>query len=58
LCQQVLGLQDKQVAELNWALVNSAVTKLFYQPGKLSLSYLNNYAHLEWLGEKNAVTYR
>lgn len=58
LCQHVLGLQDRQVAELNWTLVNSAVTKLFYQPGRTTLSYLNNFAHLEWLGEKNAVTYR
>jgi len=58
LCQHLLGLPDRQMAELNWSLVNSAVTKLFYQPGKVTLSYLNNYAHLEWLGEKNAVTYR
>jgi broad specificity phosphatase PhoE len=58
LCQHVLGLQDRQVCELNWTLVNSAVTKLFYQPGRTTLSYLNNFAHLEWLGEKNAVTYR
>lgn len=58
LCQYALGLQDKKVAELNWSLVNTAVTKLFYQPGQLSLSYLNNYSHLELLGEKHAVTYR
>ena len=58
LCQHVLGMPDKKVAELNWTLVNSAVTKLFYQPGVVNLSYLNNYAHLEWLGEKHAVTYR
>ncbi|GIZ51416.1 histidine phosphatase family protein [Noviherbaspirillum aridicola] len=58
ICQQVLGLGDRQVAELNWSLVNGAVTKLFYQPGRVTLSYLNNYAHLEWLGEPGSVTYR
>jgi broad specificity phosphatase PhoE len=58
LCQHVLGLPDTQVAELNWSLVNCAVTKLFYQRDKVVLSYLNNFAHLEWLGEKHAVTYR
>lgn len=58
LCQHLLKLEDPQVFELNWSLVNSAVTKLLYQPGKVSLSYLNNYAHLEWLGEADAVTYR
>ncbi|HEY8609131.1 MAG TPA: histidine phosphatase family protein [Noviherbaspirillum sp.] len=58
ICQQVLGLGDRQVAELNWSLVNAAVTKLFYQPGRVTLSYLNNYAHLEWLGEPGTVTYR
>ena len=58
LCQHLLGLQDRQMAELNWSLVNSAVTKLLYQSGRVSLSYLNNFSHLEWLGEKHSVTYR
>lgn len=58
LCQHLLKLDDQQVAELNWSLVNCAVTKLFYQPDRVVLSYLNNFAHLEWLGEANAVTYR
>jgi len=58
ICQHVLGLQDRQVAELNWTLVNCAVTKLLYQPGRVTLSYLNNYAHLEWLGQPHTITYR
>lgn len=58
ICQHVLGLADRQVAELNWTLVNCAMTKLFYQPGRVTLSYLNNYAHLEWLGQPHSVTYR
>jgi broad specificity phosphatase PhoE len=58
ICQHLLGLPDRKMAELNWSLVNAAVTKLLYQPGRITLSTVNNYAHLEWLGGKNVVTYR
>ena len=58
ICQQILGLSDRQTAEMNWTLVNCAMTKLFYQPGRVTLSYLNNYAHLEWLGKPESITYR
>lgn len=58
LCRQVLGLADRQTAELSWSLVNCGVTKLFYRQDRISLGYLNNYAHLEWLGQGDAVTYR
>jgi broad specificity phosphatase PhoE len=67
LCQVVLGLPDGQVAQLNWSLVNSAVTKLMFQNGnneagqhapRISLSYLNNYAHLESMPDSKAITYR
>ncbi|HZW11990.1 MAG TPA: histidine phosphatase family protein [Noviherbaspirillum sp.] len=63
LCQHVLGLTDKQVADLNWTLVNSAVTKFLYRSGggpsgRVTLSYLNNYAHLELFGQPHTITYR
>jgi len=58
LMQHLLGLQDYQVMELNWTLANCAVTKLLHRPGQFTLSYLNNYAHLEYLGQPGAVTYR
>jgi broad specificity phosphatase PhoE len=58
LMQHLLGLQDYQVMELNWTLANCAVTKLLQRPGQFTLSYLNNYAHLEWLGQQGSVTYR
>jgi broad specificity phosphatase PhoE len=63
ICQHVLGLGDRQAAELNWSQVNSAVTKLFYRSSgdgtvRVTLSYLNNYAHLEWLGQPHSITYR
>lgn len=62
-CQYLLGLSDAQVMPLNFTLVNSAVTKLLYrsrsaEPGKVSLNYLNNYAHLEQQGEAKLITYR
>ncbi|MYM65754.1 histidine phosphatase family protein [Pseudoduganella sp. FT55W] len=58
LMQHLLGLQDYQVMELNWTLANCAVTKLLQRPGQFTLNYLNNYAHLEWLGQHGTVTYR
>jgi broad specificity phosphatase PhoE len=73
LCQHVLQMPDPQMFTLNWTLVNSAVTKLYYRapvvqehdsdasaPSSphLTLGYLNNYAHLEVFGDAQAVTYR
>ncbi len=71
LCQHVLRMPDPQVFALNWTLVNSGVTKLYHRadaanaaPSEqadaslLTLGYLNNYAHLEALGDAHAVTYR
>lgn len=68
LSQQVMGLSDQSVYQLNWSLVNSAVTKLLFQSSpvkdgqsaatRVSLSYLNNYAHLERLGKGDSITYR
>jgi len=58
LCQHVLALPDKKMADLNWSLVNCAITKLFHHENHFVLSYLNNFSHLELLGEKNMITYR
>ena len=58
ICRHLLDLPAPRVAELNWSLVNGGVTKLFYQPGRLSLSSLNNYSHLEQAGDPALLTYR
>lgn len=58
LMQHLLGLQDYQVMEMSWTLANCSVTKLRQRPGQFTLGYLNNYAHLEWLGQQGSVTYR
>jgi len=68
LCQNVLGLSDQSVCQLNWSLVISAVTKLLFQSkqvkpaqpvvDRISVSYLNNFAHLERLANNESITYR
>lgn len=65
LCQHLLRIPDEQVFTLNWTLVNTGVTKVYYRGAGLtpaspvlSLGYLNNYAHLESLGDRHAITYR
>lgn len=58
VCQHLLDLPAARAAELNWSLMNGAVTKLFYRPGRLSLSSLNNHSHLERSGDPALLTYR
>ena len=61
VCQELLGFPDRRAAEVNFGLVNSSVTKLLYssaQPERISLSYLNNFAHLEQTGQAQTITYR
>ena len=58
LCQHVLALHDQKMFELNWTLANAGVTKILYKAERVSLSYLNNFAHLEWPGKAATVTYR
>lgn len=64
LCQYVLGFPDARLAELNWSLVNSAVTRFHLQdsvssdqPAKLALAYLNNFSHLEQTNQTGLITY-
>ena len=58
IVQGLLAIPDRQVFELNWTLVNTGVTKLMYRPGRVSLSYINNHAHLERLQQPELITYR
>jgi broad specificity phosphatase PhoE len=57
LCQHLLGLSERRTLEVNSVLVNCATTGLLYNPGAVSLSFLNNYSHLE-SGDSGMVTYR
>ncbi|MEC5216646.1 broad specificity phosphatase PhoE [Actimicrobium sp. GrIS 1.19] len=58
LCQHVMGLPDAKVFEINWSLVNSGVTRLLFNADRLSMSYLNNFSHLEWRAQPGSITYR
>lgn len=58
ICQDLLGLDPKRTLDVNTVLVNCATTGLLYQPDLVSLSHLNNYAHLEQSGNPKMVTYR
>ena len=62
LCQHVLGFPDSRFAELNWSLVNSAVTRFHLQltaegVQRPALAYLNNFSHLEVLNNPKIITY-
>lgn len=58
IVQGLLAIPDERVFEINWTLVNTGVTKLLHQPGRISLSYVNNHAHLERLRRPELITYR
>jgi broad specificity phosphatase PhoE len=60
ICQELLGMPDERAAMLNFSLANSSVTRLLFsaRDGRISLSYLNNFAHLEQTGDAQAITYR
>jgi broad specificity phosphatase PhoE len=58
ITQELLGLSDERTAQLNWTLVNSAVTKLLHNAERVTLSYLNAHAHLEQTGRTQTITYR
>ncbi|MEH6595317.1 MAG: histidine phosphatase family protein [Colwellia polaris] len=46
LIQHVLDLTDQNTLAVNQQLRNTSVTKLLFSEGKISIDYLNNYAHL------------
>lgn len=58
IVQGLLAIPDERIFELNWTLVNTGITKLLHQPGRISLSYVNNHAHLERLKQPELITYR
>ena len=51
-----MGLSDRSAFELNWIIANTSVTRLIYGKGRLTLSYFNNFSHVE--GDKRLLTYR
>jgi broad specificity phosphatase PhoE len=55
--QYVLKLPDHTAIELSWSTLNGSVTKLLHQSDRISLSYFNDYSHLEQ-HHPDMVTYR
>lgn len=47
ICQRLLRLDNDVMLDVNRNLVNASVTRVLYTNNKLSISYLNNYSHLE-----------
>lgn len=56
IVQHLLGLSDRDVLRLNWIIANTSVTRLIYGNGKCTLSYFNNYRHVE--GDRALLSYR
>lgn len=56
--QRVLNFPDDQVIATNWMVRNSAVSRIIYGRGKLSLTQFNNLAHLETPEKQQLITFR
>jgi broad specificity phosphatase PhoE len=56
--QRVLNFADDQVIATNWMVRNSAVSRIIYGRGKLSLTQFNNLAHLETPEKQQLITFR
>lgn len=52
ILQWVLKLENKQTFEINENLANTGVTRLLYNQDRISVSYINNYSHLERNGSE------
>lgn len=55
---QVMGLTNHTGIELNWAVHNASITRLFYSSEKLSLSMFNALPHLDRAEKRHLITYR
>jgi broad specificity phosphatase PhoE len=58
MLQPLLGIGDDRIFDLNWALFNTGVTKLLFSGERISVSYINSYAHLEQRRRSELLTYR
>jgi broad specificity phosphatase PhoE len=59
MVQHLLAIPDSHAFEINWALVNTGVTRLRFSAGRpATLSYINAFPHLEQAGDPALITYR
>lgn len=54
----VLGVAGHAAVELNWAVHNASITRLFYNGDKITLSMFNALPHLDRPGRRELITYR
>jgi broad specificity phosphatase PhoE len=54
----VMGLSNHMGIELNWAVHNASITRLFYSSEKISLSMFNALPHLDGAQRRHLITYR
>ncbi len=54
----VMGLSNHMGIELNWAIHNASITRLFYSSEKISLSMFNALPHLDRAETRHLITYR
>jgi len=54
----VMGLSNHTGIELNWAVHNASITRLFYSSEKISLSMFNALPHLDRAETRHLITYR
>jgi len=57
ICQWLLGLDNTRIFAINENLVNGGITHVRYNRERASLSFLNNYTHLEQINS-SLITYR
>ena len=58
ITQYLLKLPNSEMADLNSSIVNASTSKILFQPGRVSLSSLNNHAHFERAELRHMITYR
>lgn len=54
----VLNLHPQAALNLNWTIVNTSVTKLFFSGDRRSVGYFNNYSYLQKGADRSLITYR
>jgi len=56
IVKEVMGLSEKATFELNENLANSGVSRILFSKEKQSISYINNFSHLQ--DKPNLISYR
>lgn len=57
LSQSLLGVDERNIMQMNWTLMNCGVTKIIKTPSRRFLSSLNEHTHFEGPENKHLITY-